>query len=420
MEVPVTPACTRWLWIVPALVLGSAAGAAAQAVDCSPHSYPQRTNQSLAVDPYDDRIVYVGIEGEGYFKTRDGGDTWSRIVDGIRGMDRKGGGLCYSEFFATVIDPRNPEHVCFAMAGSPGTPDIMQAANQGVYCSDDGGTSWEQRVGPTMNTAVYALAIDPTDSQVLYAGSNANPASYRGADPERLYNTVGVVHKSTDGGRSWTELPTGLVRGTRVTDLRIDPADPAIIYASTFGLQGGGGSNYVSTQFGVLKSLDGGKSWVSKKIGLGPGLAQQAIFRMDLSRRDPRRLIVSISDTSYLLSRDGADTFSRPSAPTSHSGIMQFDPNDAEGLRIVGLSQTGTHVVESRDGGNTWRQIGPLPAEMLNNGNPANPVGVRPSDIEISHQDPRVIYLSGSSGSVYRSTDGGASWTKLLSGSGLP
>ena len=61
-----------------------------------------------------------------------------------------------------------------------------------------------------------------------------------------------------------------------------------------------------------------------------------------------------------------------------------------------------------------------LPVEMLNNGNPARPLGVRPSDIEISHQNPRIMYLSGSHGSVYRTNDGGASWTKVLSGSSLP
>jgi hypothetical protein len=238
-------------WALPAFLV-VAPPAAAQVVDCSPHSYPQRTDQSLAVDPFDDRIVYIGVEGEGYFKTTDDGTTWSRIVKGIRAFEKPGGGLCYSEFFDTVIDSRNPEHVCMAMAGSPGTLDVMQAANQGVYCSDDGGATWEQRVDGTLNTAIYALAIDPTDSQVIYAGSNANPASYAGADPDRLFNTVGIVHKSVDSGRTWTELPTGFVKGTRVTGLRIDPANPNTVYASTFGLLSGGGSAYLDPQYGVL------------------------------------------------------------------------------------------------------------------------------------------------------------------------
>ncbi len=117
--------------MVAALFLASAGAAGAQTVDCTPHSYPQRTDQSLAVDPYNDRIAYVGIEGEGYFKTVDAGASWARIVHGVRSFDKRGGGQCYSEFFDTVIDLRNPEHVCFAMAGTPGTLEFLQSANQG-------------------------------------------------------------------------------------------------------------------------------------------------------------------------------------------------------------------------------------------------------------------------------------------------
>ena len=394
--------------------------ASAQVVSCAPHSYPQRTDQSLAVDPFDDRIVYVGVEGEGYFKTTDDGRTWYRIVDGIRAFQRASGGLCYSEFFDTVIDRRNPERVCLAMAGSPGTLDVMRAANQGVYCSSNGGRTWEQRVGAGMNTAIYQLALDPSDAQTMYAGSNANPASYQGANPDQLFNTVGVVHKTTDGGLTWTELPTGFTKGTRVTGLKVDPATPATIYASTFGLLSGGGSNYLDPQYGVLKSTDGGATWTSMKTGLGPEVRHQAIFRLEVSPRAPSRLIVSVSDTSYFLSSNGAATFVRPAASTSQSGVMTFDPSDPAGLRVVGLSQTGTQVVESLDAGSTWRAIGSLPAETLNNGNPSLPTGVRPSDIAISHQNSRVMYLSGSHASVYRTADGGITWTKVLSAEMLP
>lgn len=402
------------------LVAACAAAAEAQPVSCEPHSYPQRTDQSLAVDPFDDRIVYVGVEGEGYFKTTNDGAAWARIVDGVRAFEKIGGGFCYSEFFDTVIDRRNPQHVCMSLAGTPGDLSIIQARNQGIYCSDDGGTHWEQRIGPTMNTAVYALAFDPDDAQTIYAGSNSNPGSYPGADPSRLFNTVGVVSKSTDGGRTWTELPTGFVPGTRVTGLRVDPTNRSTIYASTFGLSSGGGNNYLDTQYGVLKSVDGGATWTSMKNGLGSQLKDQAIFRIDLSERNPSRLIISVSDTSYFLSGDGASTFVRPAAATSQAGIMRFDPNDATGLRVVGLSQSGTHLVESLDGGHTWRQVGALPADTLNNGDPSRPTGIRPSDLEISRQNPRIMYLSGSHASVYRTSDGGQTWTKILAAARLP
>ena len=99
---------------------------------------------------------------------------------------------------------------------------------------------------------------------------------------------------------------------------------------------------------------------------------------------------------------------------------MQFDPTDPTGMRIVGLSQVGTQVLESLDAGNSWRAIGTLPEDALNNGDPSRPTGVRPSDIAISHQDSRVMYLSGSHGSVYRTADSGTTWRKVLSGAALP
>jgi photosystem II stability/assembly factor-like uncharacterized protein len=170
----------------------------------------------------------------------------------------------------------------------------------------------------------------------------------------------------------------------------------------------------------VLKSTDAGASWTSMKSGLGPSLANQAVFRLDLSPNSPQRLIVSVADTSYFLSDDGGATFSRPATSTLQNGIMQFDPGDASGLRIVSLSQSGTAVVESLDGGQTWHTLGPLPSAMLNNGTPAQPTGIRPSDIAISHQDPRVMYLSGSSGTVFRTGDRGATWARVLSGDRLP
>jgi photosystem II stability/assembly factor-like uncharacterized protein len=393
---------------------GSAGAITAGGADCSPGLHGRRTNKSLAVDPYDDRIVYAGIDGEGFFKTTDDGATWTRIVDGIL---KNSGGLCDAEFVATPIDPRNPEHVCIAMAGSGGTSELPQA-NRGVYCSDDGGRRWEPRTGAAMSTSVDALAIDPSDSQILYAGSTAIRATSPGNPSERLYNMVGAVYKSTDGGRSWTESPTGLTRGTRVTDIRIDPTRPATVYASTSGLRAGADDAYSETQFGVLKSIDGGATWKSMKTGLGAEPSQQAIVGMDLSPHDSRRLIVSVADGSHLLSADGADHFSRPAAPAIQAGISRFDPTDAKGMRIVGLSQAGAQVVESRDGGNTWRQIGTIPADMLNDGD-ILPAGRRVSHLEISHQDSRIMYLSGP-GSVYRSRDGGASWSKILSRTRLP
>jgi photosystem II stability/assembly factor-like uncharacterized protein len=128
---------------------------------------------------------------------------------------------------------------------------------------------------------------------------------------------------------------------------------------------------------------------------------------------------VSVADTSYYLSANGGASFARPAAPTSQADIMAFDPTDASGMRVIGLSQMGTQVLESLDAGTSWRAIGNLPADTLNNGDPPGRRASGRATSPISYQDSRVTYLSGSHGSVYRAADGGAIWDKVLSGTAL-
>jgi hypothetical protein len=67
------------------------------------------------------------------------------------------------------------------------------------------------------NTSVYALAIDPTNSSILYTGTDG-----------------GGVFKSTDGGQQWTTINTGLPT-THITALALDPKIPTTLYAGTDG-----------------------------------------------------------------------------------------------------------------------------------------------------------------------------------------
>src|SRR5262249_29999223 len=91
------------------------------------------------------------------------------------------------------------------------------------------------QVGGGLEGSVVALAIDPHTSTTLYAG------------------TGGGVYKSTDGGRQWTAMNTGLA-DRNVEVVVIDPHTPTILYAGTYG--------------GVFKSSDGGGSWIPINTGL--------------------------------------------------------------------------------------------------------------------------------------------------------
>src|SRR6185369_7984430 len=113
-----------------------------------------------------------------------------------------------------------------ALAIDPNNSDTIYAGSdwEGVFKSTNGGGSWSQINSGLTSPYVYALAIDPTTSSTIYAGTY-----------------YGGVFKSTNGGQNWGEINAGM-SSVKVNSLAIDPYSPAIIYVGT----GGGG---------VLKTL---------------------------------------------------------------------------------------------------------------------------------------------------------------------
>jgi len=382
--------------------------------------FPWRTQASLAVDPTDDQVVYVGVEHEGIFKSVNGGVAWSRVTNNIPGRpNADGSGPVYSEFYMTGVSPQNPGIVYTCLAASPGTVASYPSSREGVYRSADGGASWAHAVSSTMNTAIYCVAVDPTNPNIVYAGCNGNTASYTGADPNQYFNTIGSIYKSTDGGSTWTELDTGFVPGLCVNYLEISPSDPRIVYASTFILVKvpGQASYYASTQYGVLKSTDGGATWASKTNGMDlsqPGT--RALWRTRVSPRDSNRLFACSYQSSMYYSADGGESFQAPSGG-GYKSVFVWDPNDAEGDRMLAVD--GMDVLKSEDGGATFSVWGVLPYEARST-TPGIPPTVQISDMEWSRQDPGVVYMSGSYGRVYKSADGGVSWATMLTKDSLP
>ena len=399
----------------PAGLASPASPTRAPSLDCTPHSFPQRTQGSFAVDPADDRTLYVGVEQDGFFKSIDGGTTWRRASTGIKAWDRLGGtGLCHEEFYATVIDPTDPARICIAKAGGPGTlRSPTSAATNGVYCSRDAAATWEQVVGPTMNTAVYALAVDPRDFNVMYAGVNGGPCSNPPpvCQPGTYFNTTGAMYKTTDGGRTWTELSALYLPDLRVVALHVQQTDPQVILAATFSklppATAGPGSFGAATQLGVLRSTDGGRSWTSSLAGMSADPREQALLAMAVAPRTGANVYVTASSNTSYRSADGGQTFTTAARMTT----VAYDPHDPAGLRMLGCSGERMHL--SADGGRTWTAISATPGFV------AFDKGV-PTKIEWSRTDPNTVFLAGPYATVFRSTDRGATWTQILSADRLP
>ena len=116
----------------------------------------------------------------------------------------------------------------YALAIDPSTPQTIYAGtyDDGVFKSTNGGTSWTPITSGLTETYIYSLAINPKAPQTIYAGAG------------------GGIFKSTNGGTSWTQVSSGLTSNI-VYSLAINPSNPQIVYAGSRG-------------DGVFKSTNGG------------------------------------------------------------------------------------------------------------------------------------------------------------------
>lgn len=366
------------------------------------------------MDPTNEQKLYIGVEQDGFFKSTDGGKTWQRATNGLKAWQRTDGtGPCYEEFYETVINPKNPDQMCIAMAGGPGivsTPAMP--TNNGVYCSQNAGATWTQMVSPTMNLAVYALVADPRDFNVMYAGVNGGPCS--NGPPicavDQYFNTTGAIYKTTDGGKTWTELNALYTADMRVIVLKLDELNPDVVIAATFSklppVQAGPGAFGDLKQTGVLRSTDGGNTWKSSITGMTTNKNEQALLMMASAPTNGNNVYVTASANQGYYSTDGGVTFTKSTRLDTYA----YDPHDPSGMHMLGASET---IRESMDGGKTWTNKSPVPGLA---------VGSRavPTDIEFGRITPGLVYLAGPNATLYRSSNGGSTWVQILSADKLP
>ncbi|MDP3795394.1 MAG: hypothetical protein Q8R13_05775, partial [bacterium] len=271
----------------------------AEGIDCAPESEAS-THNSLAVNPKNPNVIYVGVEGRGVFKSIDRGATWQRITNGIAVYPDKDwpDEPCFYDIGRIVIDPADPEHLLMAITDmSSGYIDWPYAQTGGVWESFDGGTSWRQILTGELNAAgTGALAFDPTNPKVIYFGVNSDYPTFSEAPIRTTLNRKGILYKTADGGRTWEELPTGVLTGTQGVAVFIDAENPDNLWLFTQShdhIQLGGGryiEEPIAEQYGPMRSSDGGKTWESLAERLPP--ERRLIFDGDVAKHNFRRLIV--------------------------------------------------------------------------------------------------------------------------------
>src|SRR5258708_7852315 len=136
-----------------------------------------------------------------------------------------------------------------AAASIPGDPNIyyVGAASGGIFKTTDGGVHWEPIFDGQPVSSVGSLAIAPSDSNIVWAGT--------GETFIRSHISVGAgIYKSLDAGKTWTLM--GLEKTGRIGRVVIDPRNPDIVVACALGHAYG-----PQPERGVFRTADGGRNW---------------------------------------------------------------------------------------------------------------------------------------------------------------
>ena len=246
-----------------------------------------------------------------------------------------------------------------AVSGVPGEPNVFYfgGASGGIWKSIDTGANWQPVFDKQGIASIGAIAVAPSDHNVIYAGSGE--ACIRG---NLTYGNG--VYKSVDGGKSWKNI--GLKDTRHIGAVIVDPKDANIVFVAALGHAYGS-----NEERGVFRSTDGGKTW------------QKVLFKDN---------------------KTGAiDIVFDPQNPNTLFASLWEVYRNAWSLNSGG---PGSGLYKSTDGGSTWTRLEGhgLPAGILGR------IGV-----SVSGADSNRVYalIESKEGGLFRSDDGGDSWVRI-------
>ena len=267
----------------------------------------------------------------------------------------------------------------------PRSPDVMYVTDAfaGVFKSTDGGQSWfpanngiTTRIGGSGDAIpIFSLTIDPNNSNRLWVGTEF----------------LGGIFRSDDAGANWQQMSNGIQeQSITIRGFGVEPGNSDVVYMageiSSWEWNNGqplSGLGMDKVKGVVYKTVDAGQHW--ERIWAGDNLARYVL----IDPQNPDLLYVSTG------------IFDREAANSDHTIP---DPG-------------GVGILRSRDGGQTWEVLGPshgFSPEDLYLGslsmNPENPKIL----LAAAGNDPFTWYLDRPMGAVYRTEDGGDTWTKTL------
>ena len=355
-----------------------------------PFSGAPGTFNALIIHPRETGHFYAGLDAgdspdSGVWESQDGGQTW-KAQPGLRGARIE------------------------SLAMWSGDPHVLAAGTaKGVFFSADAGQSWSRisRENDNEMQDITALAFDPRDSKVIYAG------------------TPHLPWKTVDGGVTWRSIHNGLIDDSDIFSIRVNPQRPELVVASACSgiyrsnnggdswvkLQGIPGTHrrthiisedpavpdviYAGTTLGLFKSPDTGKTWRH--------LTAEQVNWMVFDPIDPRTLYLATEYAGILKSTNSGETFLPVNAGFVNHRLSEIAGTGTALFASSGYEGRFGGVFASIDGGLNWT----LRAnEEALAGRNLNSLVVTPSHTG--------LLFAASEDGVIKSLDSGKTWTRLL------
>lgn len=328
---------------------------------------PTASIGDIAIDPSNPDIVWVGTgeanifrssnAGCGVFKTTDGGKTWKNM------------GLENTLTIGRIrVHPKNSDIVYVAATGHEWTPN----EERGLYKTTDGGRNWEKILYIDDMTGAFDLVLDPKKPNTIYC-TTWERMRLKWNDP-RTYETTSnsAIWKSTNGGKTWEKVVTGLPEANKLGRIGIDIAasEPDILYALVdnyevaYPAEPGQLDSYGRQRQDVIKGAtvykteNGGKSW-KQVSGLTPEMKTYMERHSSTYGWVFGQIRVDPSDenTLYIMgiplskSTDGGKTFIQLRGPHADHHGLWIDPDN--GNYLLNVQDGGLTI--SYDQGETWK-----------------------------------------------------------------
>jgi photosystem II stability/assembly factor-like uncharacterized protein len=343
---------------------------------------PYRGGRSLAVAGSVQRPkeYFFGATGGGIWKTTDAGENWKPVSDGFLGSSSVG---------ALAIAPTNPDII---YAGT-GERDIRGNISEGdgAYKSTDGGATWSY-IGLKETQTISRIVVHPTNPDIVWIAALGH---VYGKNDER------GVYKTEDGGVTWKRVLFATNQSGAV-DITVDVNNPKVLLATIWDAwrtpysMNSGGPN--ST---IMKSQDGGETW--NDIGRNEGLPKGTFGKIgvSISPVDSNRYWAHVEaiDGGIFVSDDAGTTWKKTNQDRNWRQRAWYythiiaDPKDKEGVHVLNVGWG-----KSTDGGKTFTGLRPPHGDN--------------HDLWISPDNPKRM-IEANDGGACVTTDGGVTFSAL-------